>query len=140
MYFEGMEQTTFTIGELAKQANINAQTIRYYERRKLVWPNRRSTAGYRFYTSAELKRVLFIRNAQDLGFTLKEIQELLSLRSKASLNCANAQKKAEKKLEGIREKMRSLKKMERVLVALVSDCESKSPNSLCPILEKMEDT
>lgn len=135
-----MEQSTFTIGELAKQANINAQTIRYYERRKLVWPNRRSTAGYRFYTSAELKRVLFIKNAQDLGFTLQEIQDLLSLRNKAPQSCANVQKKAEKKLEGIREKMRSLKKMERVLVELVSDCKNRSLNSQCPILEKMEDT
>ena len=134
-----MKQKTFTIGKLAKQANVNAQTIRYYERRRLLWPSERSTSGYRFYTAAELKRILFIRNAQDLGFTLEEIQELLNLRNKATQNCGSVQRKAEKKLEDIRDKMRALKKMERVLVELVSDCKSKSVTSPCPILDKMED-
>jgi Hg(II)-responsive transcriptional regulator len=134
-----MEQNTFTIGELAKQAKLNTQTIRYYERRRLLLPSERSASGYRFYTSAELKRILFIKNAQDLGFTLKEIQELLSLRTKSSLSCGSVQKKAEKKLEDIRDKMRALNKMERVLVELVSDCKSKNLSSSCPILDKMED-
>lgn len=134
-----MSRDNFTIGQLAKQAKLNTQTIRYYERRRLLLPSERSESGYRFYTSAELRRILFIKNAQDLGFTLKEIQELLNLRNKASQSCAGVQKKAEKKLEDIRDKMRALKKMERVLVELVSDCKSKSVSSSCPILDKMED-
>lgn len=134
-----MSQNTFTIGELAKQAKLNAQTIRYYERRRLLLPSDRSASGYRFYTSAELKRILFIKNAQALGFTLKEIQELLNLRNKSTQSCDSVQKKAEKKLEDIRDKMRALKKMERVLLELVSDCKNKSITSPCPILDKMEE-
>lgn len=140
MYSEHMERNTFTIGELAKQASINIQTIRYYERRNLVWPSERSSSGYRFYTSEELKRILFIKNAQDLGFTLKEIQELLSLRNRTQQSCSAVQKKAEKKLEDIRSKMHVLKKMERVLVGLVSDCTNRSLSSSCPFLKKIEET
>lgn len=130
----------FTIGELAKRAKINVQTIRYYERRRLVWPSNRSDSGYRLYTNAELKRVLFIKNAQDLGFTLKEIQDLLNLRAKSSQSCSTVRKKAEAKLANIRSKMLSLRDMERVLVELVADCKSNNPTSSCPMIDKMEDT
>lgn len=135
-----MSQDNFTIGELAKKAKINVQTVRYYERRRLVWPSKRSDAGYRFYTASELKRVLFIKKAQDLGFTLKEIQDLLNLRARSTQSCQAVQMKAEVKLADVRGKIRSLREMERVLVELVSDCERNNPTSSCPMLEKMEDT
>jgi len=68
---------TLTRGKLAKRSGVNIETLRYYEKRKLIDPPRRSEAGYRLYTPADILRIRFIKNAQKLGFTLKEIRELL---------------------------------------------------------------
>jgi Hg(II)-responsive transcriptional regulator len=139
VYIHLMARENFTIGELAKRAGINAQTVRYYERRRMMSPNSRSAAGYRFYTSAELKRVLFIKNAQELGFTLKEIQELLDLRTRSSRSCTTVRKRAEAKLKSVQSRIATLQMLERVLLGLVSDCERRSASSACPIIDRIEE-
>ncbi len=75
---------TLTRGKLAKRSGVNIETLRYYEKRNLIDPPRRSEAGYRLYTPADILRIRFIKNAQKLGFTLKEIRELLKLRIKVN--------------------------------------------------------
>lgn len=133
-----MSSNHFTIGELAKRANVNSQTIRYYERRKLLQPSERSASGYRFYSVLELKQILFIKYAQDIGFTLKEIRELLILRKRGNESCSEVQKKSEEKLKDVRRKIQLLKRMESALVGLISDCSKRSV-SACPFLERIEE-
>src|SRR6185295_11011055 len=87
-----------TIGKLAKAGGVNIQTIRYYERRKLLRPKAKRPSGYRLYDAASLSRLHFIKNAQALGFTLHEVGELLNLRVNSSAQCRDVQRKAQAKL------------------------------------------
>jgi DNA-binding transcriptional MerR regulator len=89
------------IGELAIHAGVNAQTLRYYERRGLVGANRRTGSGYREYGPNAVRQVRFIRRAQDLGFTLDEIGDLLGLRADSSKSCSAVEKSASATLERI---------------------------------------
>ncbi len=126
------------IGDIAKQAGINIETIRYYERRGLILPVGRTEAGYRIYDENILTRLRFIKNAKEIGFTLKEIDELLKLKISPKSKCEDIRKKAEKKLKAIEEKMSMLESMQKVLKRLVSDCQSGLPTEECPILKSME--
>jgi MerR family mercuric resistance operon transcriptional regulator/MerR family gold-responsive transcriptional activator of gol and ges genes len=92
--------STLTIGKLAKAAGVNIQTIRYYERRKLLWAKAKNQSGYRLYNDESLRKLRFIKNAQMLGFTLREIDELLNLRTTSVAGCKNVQGKAQTKLGG----------------------------------------
>ncbi len=89
---------TFTTGQLGKAGGVNIQTIRYYERLKLLAPTNRKPSGYRVYDSDALRRLRFIKNAQTLGFTLRDITELLNLRVSATAHCGDVQRKAQAKL------------------------------------------
>ncbi|MBI5097012.1 MAG: MerR family transcriptional regulator, partial [Nitrospirae bacterium] len=88
----------FTIGKLARLAGVNIQTIRYYERAGLLHPISKTGAGYRLYGEGELKRLRFVRHAKELGFTLKEIKELMDLRVESPSACAEVLKKTQEKL------------------------------------------
>lgn len=87
----------FTIGELARHAGVNIQTVHYYERRKLLLPVGRTDSGYRLYDEEALKRLRFIRHAKELGFTLEEIRGLLDLRIKSTTTCDKVKEKTERK-------------------------------------------
>jgi MerR family mercuric resistance operon transcriptional regulator len=129
---------TLTIGQLAKQANVNVETIRFYERKSLIPEPPRRESGYRQYPKSEIARIRFIKRAQVLGFTLKEICELLALRVDPDTDCADIKRQAEIKITQIQEKIAALEKMHTALTKLVVECISAGTTSECPILEYLE--
>jgi DNA-binding transcriptional MerR regulator len=126
------------IGQVAKEAQVNIQTLRYYERVGMIEPDSRDASGYRAYGKDAVKRVHFIKKAQALGFTLTEIKELLALRGNSAQGRTLARKKATEKLAVIRKRILDLKSLEKTLQGLIKDCKRGSLNGPCPILEKME--
>jgi len=128
-----------TIGKLAKEVGVNIQTVRYYERRRLLSPTARKPSGYRLYGDDALKRLRFIRNAQSLGFTLKEIAELLDLRVSLRTRCGDVQKKAQAKLAQAESKVRDLQALARGLRGLIKACQAGQPTDRCPILQTLEE-
>jgi MerR family copper efflux transcriptional regulator len=127
-----------TIGQAAKKACVNAQTFRYYEKIGLLKPTFRRESGYRVYDEDAVKKVFFIKRAQELGFSLDEVRELLLLRFSSSSAKLRVRKKAEEKISAIRSKIRDLKKMEATLTNLVTDCELGELSGPCPILAQLE--
>ncbi|MGE0645291.1 MAG: heavy metal-responsive transcriptional regulator [Nitrospira sp.] len=127
-----------TIGRLAKTVGVNVQTVRYYERRHLLGPAGRKPSGYRLYGPDEERRLRFIKNAQALGFTLREIQSLLNLRVSSTARCGDVQRKAQAKLEQVTEKMRDLRALARALRSVIRDCRVGQPTEQCPILARLE--
>ena len=129
-----------TIGQLAKAVGVNVQTVRYYERRRLLGPSARRPSGYRIYGEDEERRLRFIKNAQALGFTLHEIEELLELQVSSKARCGDVQRKAEAKLKHVEAKVRDLQALARALRSLVRDCWGGQPTARCPILQSLEKT
>jgi|SRR5881397_252675 len=128
-----------TIGKLAKQVGVNIQTVRYYERRRLLSPTARKSSGYRLYGEDALKRLRFIKNAQALGFTLREIADLLSLRVSSTARCGDVQRKAQAKLVQVEAKIGDLRALDRALRGLIHACKAGQPTDRCPILKSMEE-
>ena len=128
-----------TIGQLAKTAGVNVQTVRYYERRKLLLPTSRMPSGYRLYSDEAPRRLRFIRNAQALGFTLREIAELLNLRVSSATRCGDVKRKARAKLAVVEERGRDLKALASALRSLIEACQAGQPTNRCPILKGIED-
>ncbi|MGH8057434.1 MAG: MerR family transcriptional regulator [Candidatus Entotheonellia bacterium] len=124
-----------TIGDVAQQADVHIETLRYYERRGLVARPSRSTSNYRLYSEDTVRRVRFIKGAQELGFSLKEILELLSLRAEPKSSCEDIRERAEAKIREIEEKIRSLQAMKQALAKLIAECSGSGPVTECPILE-----
>jgi len=128
-----------TRGELAQQGRVNAETIRYYERRGLLPKPPRTPSGYRVFSSDAVRRVRFIKRAQGLGFSLKEIRELLRLRVDPRRSCGDVRARAEAKLADIEEKIRSLHAMKKTLARFIAACSGRGPVSACPILEALDE-
>ena len=128
----------FTIGQLAKTTGVNIQTVRYYERLWLLEPCDRKPSGYRLYDGESLKRLRFIKNAQALGFTLREIAELLNLRVTSTARCGDVQRKAQAKLLQVVAKVRDLRTLARALKGLIRTCRAGQPTEQCPILTSLE--
>jgi MerR family mercuric resistance operon transcriptional regulator/MerR family gold-responsive transcriptional activator of gol and ges genes len=128
-----------TIGQLAKAVGVNIQTVRYYERRRLLELAGRKPSGYRLYGDEALKRLRFIKNAQSLGFTLKEIAELLDLRVSSRTRCGDVQKRAQAKLAQAESKARDLQALARGLRGLIKACQAGQPTDRCPILQTLEE-
>lgn len=128
----------YTTGQLAKKAGVNVETIRYYERRGLLPEPRRSESGYRQYSDETVRRVQFIIHAKELGFSLREIHELLSLRHDPGTPCSEVRNRARSKIEDIEAKIKTLRKMKKALVKLTDGCRGKGPLKECPILESLE--
>ncbi len=129
---------TITIGKLAEQAGVNIETIRYYERRGLMPRPKRLESGYRQYSPDSAKRIRFIKHAQELGFSLKEIDELLSLKLDERTPCSQVRKRAEEKISEFETKIERLQRMKKALTKLTKACISNGPVSECPILEALE--
>ena len=127
-----------TVGEVAKRAAVHIETLRYYERRGLVARPPRSMSNYRLYPEETVRRVQFIKRAQPLGFSLKEITELLSLRAEPVTPCADVRERALAKIYDIEDKMRTLQAMKTVLVQLVAACSGRGAASDCPILASLD--
>jgi MerR family mercuric resistance operon transcriptional regulator/MerR family gold-responsive transcriptional activator of gol and ges genes len=129
---------TVTIGRLAKAVGVNIQTLRYYERLKLVIPVNRKPSGYRLYGDEALRRLRFIKNAQAVGFTLQEIADLLNLRVSSTARCGDVQRRAQAKLAKVEAKLKDLESMARVLKDLIKSCRAGQPTDRCPILKSLE--
>src|SRR5437762_3795951 len=127
-----------TRGQLAQARRVNSETRRYYERRGLLPKPPRTPTGYRTFGTDAVRRLRFIKHAQELGFSLKEIKELLALRVDARTSCADVRKRAEAKLADIDQKLRALRAMKRALVRLTAACVGGGPVSTCPILESLD--
>jgi DNA-binding transcriptional MerR regulator len=132
------EMYTMTIGGLAKETGTGIETIRYYERRRLIEPVERRPSGYRIYDANSARKLRFIKNAQRLGFTLQEIGELMKLKVSRKSRCGTVKQKAEAKLAEINSKVAALNSMKKVLKELVSHCREELPTDDCPILASME--
>src|SRR5712691_12677897 len=128
-----------TIGQVADAADVNIQTRRYYERRGLVPTPRRTPAGYRQYTDDAVARLRFIKHAQELGFSLQEIQELLALRVRHGAACDVVERKTRQKIDVVQQRIRDLQRMKRTLDRLAAACAVRRPTAECPILEVLED-
>ena len=130
--------TALTIGKVAKQAGVGVETIRFYEREGLIDEPRRRASGYRQFAPAVVDRIRFIRHAKELGFTLREIKELLELRVEPDRKCGDVLELAEAKIADIDERIRKLRKIRRALAALTRDCQRGRPTDQCPILTALD--
>jgi len=128
-----------TIGEVAAQSRVNIQTVRYYERRGLLATPRRTAAGYRRYQEDVVLRIRLIKRAQELGFTLEQITELLALRVRHGEACGEVSRQATVKIVVVQEKLRELENLKRGLERLVEACRRRAPTAECPILEALEE-
>src|SRR2546429_74827 len=126
------------IGEVAERGGVNLQTIRYYEREKLLPEPPRLPSGYRMFPEQTIHRVRFIKRAQELGFSLAEIRDLLSIQVDPRKECSDVKRMAKTKIADIEEKIRTLEAMKRVLCGLMKLCPGQGPSSECPILESIE--
>jgi Hg(II)-responsive transcriptional regulator len=129
--------TGLKVGEVAKRAGVNLQTIHYYERRGLLPRPPRTESNYRAYPTEAVLRVRFVKRAQELGFTLKEIKDLLSLRAAPRTRCADVRVRAETKVRDIDDRVRTLEAMRKALTKLIGECSGSGPVSACPILEAL---
>ena len=127
-----------TIGQLANRTGVGVETVRFYERRGLVPRPPRPASGFREYPPDAGDRIVFIRRAKVLGFSLREIKDLLSLRVKAGASCGTVKRRAEVKLGEIEGKLTDLRRMKRALAQLVVSCERRTSTTECPILETLE--
>lgn len=133
-----MNGNSFTIGKLAREAGINLETVRYYERRGLLAKPPRTPSGYRLFPMDAALRLRFIKRAQDLGFSLAEIRELLALRFSKGTSSAEVRRRAEAKITEIERKIRDLESMRKSLRKLTSACAGCGPISECAIIERLE--
>lgn len=124
------------IGALAKRAGVGIDTVRYYERTGLLEPSARLASGYRRYSDAEVSRLRFIRKAQTLGFSLKEIRDLLALSS--SRDVARVKRSAQTKLADVTQRIAELERIRDGLSVLVDACPGHGRAKDCPILQALE--
>lgn len=128
------------VGEVAKQAGVRLHTIHYYERRGLLPKPPRTSSNYRAFSPDAVRRIRFIKQAQQLGFTLDEIKELLSLRARPQTRCAEVYRRTEAKLVDIDERIVALRALREALAGLLAQCVGEEPLTACPILDAMEST
>lgn len=127
----------FTIGALARRAGVGIDTIRYYEREQLLPPPQRRASGYRDYGPDVVERLRFIRRAKDLGFTLEEIRELLTLSNDRERGVKSVKQRAEARLGEVEQRIRELQRMKRGLKQLIDACPGHGALEHCPILRAL---
>lgn len=126
-----------TIGQAAQRAGCGVETIRFYERKGLIPRPATPATGFRRYPRTTIERVRFIRQAQALGFSLREIDELLSLRADPATQCADVRGRARSKLVEVEQKIAQLERIRAVLAALIGACPDEGALSSCSILEAL---
>jgi MerR family transcriptional regulator, mercuric resistance operon regulatory protein len=127
----------FPIGQLAKRSGVKIETIRYYERAKMLVPPPRTASGRRVYDVTDLRILVFIRRARELGFSLDEIRALLRLGGPEKATCREVREIAAHHLDDIRAKINDLKKLERLLSKTVARCSGKAAPD-CPVLDVLD--
>jgi Hg(II)-responsive transcriptional regulator len=137
-YEGGTEMETLSIGQVAQRAGVGVETVRYYEREGLLEEPPRRASGYRQYSEEVVKRLHFIKRAQKLGFTLKEITELLLLRVDAQHACDEVRERTEAKIAEVEQKVIELQRMRQALIQVASLCTGEGPASACPMLDALD--
>lgn len=127
-----------TIGKAAKEAGISVEALRFYERRGLIPEPARNHAGYRQYLPETIKRLHFIRRAKEVGFTLKDIEELLQISANPDSACLDIKRRAQRKIEEADRKIQDLQKIRDALESLTRDCETSANTSECPLLAALD--
>lgn len=131
---------SLTIGQVARRAEVGVQTVRYYEREGLLPEPARRPSGYREYPAGMVRRLLFIRRAKELGFSLREIKELLALRVDPGCTCGEIKNTALAKVADVDRKIASLHRIRGALLDLADACPGDGPTSDCPILDALDGT
>lgn len=135
-----MHAQKLTIGRLSALANCSVPTIRYYEEIGLLPPAHREAGGHRTYDETDLRRLAFVRHCRELGFSIKEVRNLLALAQSFARNCDEACTLTQAHLDGVREKLSKLRELERTLVRFVDGCKAQcagGPAPDCTILEDL---
>lgn len=128
-----------TIGRLARQAGVGVETVRFYERRGLIeQPRKPDGAGFRTYPAELVARIRFIRQAQQVGFSLREIEDLLSLRADPAADCSDVRQKATDKVAEINHKIAELERVRSALEAVIAACPGRGALRACTIIEAIE--
>ncbi len=127
-----------TIGELARRTGVNLETVRFYERIGLLPKPKRRPSGYRVYSEADIRRLEFVKAAKAVGFSLREIAELMELRVDPQNTCDQVRARAEEKIRQIDEKIQELTRIRHALEVLAASCRGKGPQDPCPILQALE--
>ena len=123
------------IGQVANQAGVGVETIRFYERKGLLEQPLRTNSGYREYPKEAVAKIRFIKRAKELGFSLTEIAELLSFQTNPLATCADVKQRAEAKMSAVQERVKDLQRMNRALARLVASCSGRGPIDHCPIID-----
>lgn len=132
-----MNTDVLKTGELAQKAGVNKETIRFYENKGLLPKPERTDGGYRQYSQSDVDRLIFIKNAKELGFALVEIKELLAVADGDIYKCCDVRKIAENKLEHISVQIKQLTKLKKTLTKLVTECQTATTIKNCPIIESL---
>ncbi|MBE0490514.1 MAG: Hg(II)-responsive transcriptional regulator [Halomonas sp.] len=131
------ELESLTIGGLARAAGVHVETIRYYQRRNLLTVPPRPPGGIRRYGTADIDRLAFVKTAQQLGFSLDEVADLLRLED--GTHCQEASELAEHKLRDVREKLGRLQQIEKALIDMVAQCHAQHGNVTCPLIASLHE-
>ncbi len=127
-----------TIGQLARAARVPSSTVRYYERIGLLEPDDRSAGNYRLYGQDSLRRLTFIRSAQSIGFTLKDIESLVGSRRDGSLSCKQVQALIEERLADVQERLENLQHIRKVLESSLRKCRTTERRGSCRVIEALQ--
>ena len=130
-----MNATSLTIGQLAKAAGVSVETVRYYQRRQLLPQPVKPRNGYRRYDGSAVRRLRFIKKAQQLGFSLQEIDQLLQMSGAGC--CRQSQRLAQQKVALIRQKIAALTAIQRGLETLIQRCDEATVNDRCPLIDQL---
>ncbi len=130
-------QPTLKIGDVARQAELSIDAVRFYEREGLLGRVRRSSAGQREYDAEAVRRLAFVRRATALGFSLAEVKGLFTLRVSARMPCDRVRERALSKLADIDRRIAELAAMRRALARLATSCDDGSPTGTCPFLDQL---
>ena len=128
---------TLSIGQVARRAGVGVETVRFYEREGLLEEPPRRASGYRQYPEEVVKRIGFIKRAKELGFSLKEITELLLLRVDAQTSCDEVKQRTEAKIAEVERKVVELQRMRQALLQVHSLCTGQGPIGRCPMLDAL---
>jgi len=128
---------SLTIGRLARKSGVNIETVRYYQRLGIIQEPAKPAQGYRIYTPTTVDRILFIRRAKELGFSLGEIAELLEL---GEGHCEDVRHRAEEKRSYIDQQISDLQNLRATLDQLIKTCQAGSDKAHCPIVETLTGT
>lgn len=132
-----MNSNTYKIGKTAELAGVNRETVRYYERIKIISPPARRRSGYREFSQIHIDQIRFIKRAQELGFTLKEIRELLDLKVDATTDCSAVRSHAVKKRKAVSKKIENLIEIRNALDELITRCIAEKKDESCAILKAL---